>query len=288
MKTRYYRDINSLAQWLNQSNEPIALVLDPNRDDAKLKQYDRACRMVDGDYILSFVKGVCCWTGVSVVETNKAKGHERPLNALNSDDLWDQHFGYALDVRTDFQLTTPEQCFFTSNSLLGLKYQGRGIYMEMHRRGDCERIVEAIKTADRPAETIMKEMDSPSMKRKLDAFIREWDETIKRDHYPTEIAIKNSGSKCDKCGTTAAEWVERMQRARQDNGYRDVFSNSQYGYTFFDVHHKVPVAKGGGAVLKNLRALCPNCHRVISRNYDAQQKDLKQHGLVQKRQETDR
>lgn len=284
MSKRYYRDVNSLAQWLNQSNEPIALVLDPNRDEAKLKQYDRACRMVDGDLILSFVKGICCWTGVSVVETNKAKGHEKPLNVLNSDDPWDQHFGYALDVRTLFQLTTPEECFFTTNYRLGLKYQGRGIYTEMHRRADCDRIVEAVKkTARSVVETIKIEMDSiPSMESELNAFIREWDKTMKRDHYLTEIAIKNSGGKCDKCGTTAEEWVERMKRARQDNGYRDVFSNSQYGYTFFDVHHKVPVAKGGGSVLKNLRALCPNCHRVISRNNDARQKDLKQHGLVPK------
>jgi len=140
---RYFRDINSLAQWLvPDGDERVSLVLDPRRDGAKRHtQYARAAQLVDGDVLLSFVKGVCCWTGASVIRTNTSKSHTKPLNPVESADPWSQHFGYALDIQPLFNLYEPDLCFFSTNKRLGVRYQGRGIYTQMHRLDDCSRIM---------------------------------------------------------------------------------------------------------------------------------------------------
>lgn len=276
MSDRYFRDINSLAQWLQWlalGDKTIALVMDPNRDQAKRKQYHLAKRLRDGDLLLSFIKGVCCWSGVWLVKTNTAKGHTQPLNEVGSNDPWSHHFGRALDVEPIIQLITPEQCFFTTNARLALKYQGRGIYTQMGRLDDCERIIAAIRgVAGETAESIRKRA-SPQQIRDLDDFGEQWDGQLERDPYLTNIAVARSGDRCDVCGTTAKEWVARLQKSRPDEAYRDVFSDPHYDYAFLEGHHRLPRARGGDSSLQNLLALCPNCHRVIGRNLDALARD---------------
>lgn len=272
---RYFRDINSLAQWLvRDGDDTVSLVLDPTRDGAKQRtQYDRAAQLVDGDVLLSFVKGVCCWTGASVIRTNTAKNHTKPLNPVESADVWSQHFGHALDIQPLFYLYEPDLCFFSTNKRLGVRYQGRGIYTQMHRLDDCNRIMKEVERLHATTVESVREAAGEGLTRDLDGFGETWREVLKRDPYLTEIAVIRSSGRCDICGTTAVEWVDRLQRKQPDQSYRHVFDGSPYGYTFLEGHHELPCARGGDARLENLLALCPNCHRVVSRNIDALHKD---------------
>jgi hypothetical protein len=138
MSQRYFRDINSLAQWLAPGDNTISLVLNPQKHPEGKRQYKLASKIQDGDLLLSFIKGVCCWSGVWRVKTSTAKGHVKPLNPVESTDPWYVYFGMALDVEQVVILTRPEQCFYARNAALGLKYQGQGIYNEMQKQGDCE------------------------------------------------------------------------------------------------------------------------------------------------------
>lgn len=270
---RYFRDINSLAQWLVPSENSVSLVLSRERDEATRKQYDRASQMVDGDILLSFVKGVAAWTGVSLVQTNKAKGHTRPLNPVETTDPWSTYFGYALDVVPLFQLLNPEQCFLTSNAALGLSYQGRGIYTRMQQVEDCRLIEAKVEEASKQSPRSVRDSADPITVRLLDAFCHQWQQSLERDPYLTEIAVSLSGRKCSLCGTTAHEWVARVSSAQPDQDYRNVFDDPEYRFTFLEGHHELPRAHGGDARLENLLALCPNCHHVVGRNLEALQKD---------------
>ena len=275
---RYFCDINSLAQWLvPDGDETVSLVLDPRQDGAKRHtQYDRAAKLVDGDVLLSFVKGVCCWTGASVIRTNTAKSHTKPLNPVESADPWSQHFGYALDIQPWFNLYEPDLCFFSTNKRLGVHYQGRGIYQQMHRLDDCNLIIKEVERLHAMTGKSVREAADEGLKRDIDEFGATWKEVLQRDPYLTEIAVSRSGGRCDICGTTAAKWVDCLQRKQPDQSYNNVFGESSpYGYAFLEGHHELPCARGGDARLENLFALCPNCHRVVHGNINALHKDEK-------------
>lgn len=231
--------------------------------------------MVDGDILLSFIKGIASWTGVSLVQTNKEKGHTKPLNPVEATDSWSNYFGYALDVVSLFQLLSPEQCFLTSNSALGLSYQGRGIYTRMHQVEHCRLIEAKVEEASRQSPHSIRDSAAPITIDRLDEFCQEWQQSLERDSYLTQIAVSLSGGKCSLCGTTAHEWVAKVSNSQPDQGYRNVFDDPKYQYAFLEGHHELPRAHGGDARLDNLFALCPNCHHVVGRNLEALQKDRK-------------
>jgi 5-methylcytosine-specific restriction protein A len=39
------------------------------------------------------------------------------------------------------------------------------------------------------------------------------------------------------------------------------FIRAKDGTPYLEVHHKIPLAKGGEDTIENAEALCPNCHR---------------------------
>jgi hypothetical protein len=238
-----------------------------------------ASKIQDGDLLLSFIKGVCCWSGVWRVKTSTAKGHVKPLNPVESTDPWYVYFGMALDVEQVVILTRPEQCFYTRNAALGLKYQGQGIYNEMQKQGDCERIVEAIMKAEKVS---CEDAKSDSQEgHEMEQFKAKWQATLEQDPFLADIVRMISGGKCQVCGTTASDWVAKLQGHRN---YRNVFDDPRFDYSFLEVHHILPLYKGGDARVEQLLAICPNCHKVIGRNLDAEEKDSK----VAVRQTTDK
>lgn len=58
--------------------------------------------------------------------------------------------------------------------------------------------------------------------------------------------------------------VEVLARANgycEDCGHFAPFYRSSDGTPYLEVHHVVPLAKGGDDTIDNAKALCPNCHR---------------------------
>ncbi|MER2556592.1 MAG: HNH endonuclease signature motif containing protein [Candidatus Competibacter denitrificans] len=59
-----------------------------------------------------------------------------------------------------------------------------------------------------------------------------------------------------------AEQAKRLAEGRcQDCGNPAPFVNKSTNELFLEVHHIIPLSQGGKDILKNVVALCPNCHR---------------------------
>ncbi|MCG9557820.1 HNH endonuclease [Vibrio kanaloae] len=69
--------------------------------------------------------------------------------------------------------------------------------------------------------------------------------TVVYDRNPDVVAevLSRAGKYCEECGNIAP-----FRRKKDDTHY-------------LEVHHKVPLAKGGDDTVDNAIALCPNCHR---------------------------
>jgi 5-methylcytosine-specific restriction protein A len=63
-----------------------------------------------------------------------------------------------------------------------------------------------------------------------------------RDPLIIAFVLKESHGKCEGCGSPAP-------------------FNGPAGDPFLEVHHVLPLAQGGGDLIENAVALCPNCHR---------------------------
>lgn len=77
------------------------------------------------------------------------------------------------------------------------------------------------------------------------------------DGYYSQIVKTLANGKCWLCGMTAADW---MERARLTDTLTDSIKDG-----FLDAAHVVPRRDDGPATPDNLRALCPNCHRIVDR-----------------------
>lgn len=79
---------------------------------------------------------------------------------------------------------------------------------------------------------------------------------FKRDQYVTRYALKRSGGTCDLCSAQAPFLKENEE-------------------PYLEVHHIIPLSKGGTDSPDNVVALCPNCHRKLhhSKNKE-QEKDI--------------
>lgn len=75
--------------------------------------------------------------------------------------------------------------------------------------------------------------------------IRVYSYTYKRNADVVAEALYRALGKCEKCKQSAP------------------FLRNSDGSPYLEVHHNIPLAKGGEDTLENVQALCPNCHRRV-------------------------
>lgn len=85
---------------------------------------------------------------------------------------------------------------------------------------------------------LLKEKQKNDIKKEQTSFI------YTRNPLIREIAIKKANGICQLCGSKAP--------------FLD-----KYGNPYLESHHIIPLSKGGSDSIKNVAALCPNCHKKI-------------------------
>lgn len=79
---------------------------------------------------------------------------------------------------------------------------------------------------------------------KTNPYVEYKGKRFSRSSLVKRIALLRSCGKCEYC--------------KKDPPFFD-----RYGEPFFEVHHIMPLSKGGEDDIDNVAALCPNCHRTI-------------------------
>jgi hypothetical protein len=252
--TAYFKDVNDLAEWLSDEQAPSSRT---RRGYVLPGQKQRATQMLaKGGFLLSYIKVVRCWAGIS-----RILGKElRPSEGAND---WERSFPWYFDIEPLHVLQTPAKCFLARESLLESGYDGRNIYSQMLKDSVCERIRERIEHVNRltkqEAESIAVADSS------FEAFNRVWEDAIDRSPFLRGLAIRLSSGKCSICGVTKGEWLERVERGGlwPVSLSLDRVHDAQFG--LLHAHHMDAVKSGGTARLGNLRAVCPNCHDLLTR-----------------------
>lgn len=89
-----------------------------------------------------------------------------------------------------------------------------------------------------------------------------------------EIALKNYGYKCAVCGWCYQEPITNRGELLTKSGC--------------DVHHIIPVSKGGNDDIENLIVLCPNCHKIAHINEDESKEFLKKCVKIKSQEELEK
>jgi 5-methylcytosine-specific restriction protein A len=81
----------------------------------------------------------------------------------------------------------------------------------------------------------------------------------KPDMSPRKIAVTSTAFIRDP--DVIAEALFRASGQCEDCKKKAPFFRKSDGRPYLEVHHKIPLAKGGKDTIDNVLALCPNCHR---------------------------
>ena len=202
------------------------------------RQHRVAANAQTGDIFLHFIDHVQAWAGYSQVigplRTNDRDSHADWISALP----------WVIPVR--------KMCWLKKNSceatidIVGLSHGNfyRQTAFSEIREGDSKIIMAAIDSAGDVS------LPEPSTN-----FESKWSEGS--EAYYSQIVKDRAGGECWLCKMTAASW---MERAGLSEPLTDSIKNG-----FLDAAHIVPRRENGPMSPDNLRALCPNCHRIVDR-----------------------
>lgn len=247
--TAYFKNVNDLAEWVS---EPCT------KSYVLPEQKDRARKMlVEGGGLLSYIKGVRCWAGVSRIVAGTK------LRESAGDTVWERAFPFYFDIEPLYVLQTQEKCFLARESLLRSGYHGRNIYSHMWKTEVCERIRGRIEQLC--AITKQEAESEARADGSFQSFQHDWEETKKRSSFSSGHTIRLSGGKCSICDVTKQEWVERIVRGGKWPSGLSLDRIRSADFKLLQAHHLAPVKDGGTSQLDNLLAVCPNCHDLITR-----------------------
>lgn len=99
----------------------------------------------------------------------------------------------------------------------------------------------------------------------FEAFRRAWEYALDRSPFSRDLAIRSSAGSCSICGVTKGEWIDRIKLSGLWPGALSLDSVRDADFEMLHAHHIVAVKSGGTAMLENLRAVCPNCHDLLTR-----------------------
>ena len=248
--TNYFKDVNDLGEWL--SDQAITGGERYRRSYVRNDQQDRAKRAIaEGGFLLSYVKGVPCWAGIS-----RIVGSE--LRKAPDGNAWDKAFGSYFDIEPIHLLRTPAKCFLAREATMCSGHDGRGIYNHMLDANVCERIRKQIENVDGKSDHDAEaEASSDSG---FSDFMRSWDDSLHRSTFLRSLVIEQSGGCCSVCAVTKQEWIDRVVGVGKWPAELDIQRIRDDGFQLLHVHHREHVAKIG-----TLMAVCPNCHDLLTR-----------------------
>ena len=209
-----------------------------------------AKRVEPSDILLHYIDSVRAWAGYSTV-TGRLEANNR-----DSDKDWRDAIPSVIPIQAEVWLTM-HQCEITKENpdLHSMKYHRKNAFTSIPANV-AELIVEAIEAA----------------KNKQCIATAEFQKSLEIDaeNYYWTIVRSRSKGRCWLCGETAASWIARQSKFLpiQESVAKEI------GEKFLDMAHIAARHKKGRMSPDNIRALCPNCHRIVDRIPDEARKLL--------------
>ncbi|HUG67575.1 MAG TPA: HNH endonuclease [Pirellulaceae bacterium] len=210
--------------------------------DEKWGLSDRQRRLAEkcqeGDVFLHFIDHVQAWAGYSEVIGTLQK------NDRDSHTDWISALPWVIPIRK-IRWLTKNECQATLD-IPGLSHKNfhRQVTFSTVCEDDGNLIAAAIENAAKVA------VSEPSPD-----FESKWCEGA--EAYYSHIAKTLAEGKCWLCGMSAADWMKCA-------GLTDLLCDS-LKVGFLDAAHIMSRRENGSVTPDNIRALCPNCHRIVDR-----------------------
>ena len=211
-------------------------------------QRQLAARVAPGDIFLHYIDHVHAWAGYSTV-TGEAEDNQR-----DSQPDWLAALPIVIPIKPGVWLHEG-QCEETV-VVHGLpeKHYERQVAFTSIPVAEAILIIKAIESASASKPTVSQ------------GFHKRWMDGA--ESYYKGIVKGLAQGKCRMCRQDATSWIAlaRVSLSREEtDSIRDAF---------LDAAHIDPNCKGGPMTPVNLRALCPNCHRIVDRLPDEQRERL--------------
>ena len=207
------------------------------------KQYARASKVQTGDVFLHYIDHTHTWAGYSSVKGTLQE------NDRDSHPDWANALPWVIHIQKSVWLTEGE-CERTV-SIQGLSdksYNRQAAFTAIGDIEDAKRVIAAIDNAA----TLSGQQPSSE-------FDARWRQGA--GAYYKQIVKDLAKGTCRLCGQDGPSWAAKQVGVSP----RDE-DTAKIVYGFLDAAHIVPHCQPGGSMTPdNLRALCPNCHRVVDR-----------------------
>ncbi len=220
--------------WAAKSLDPARIAWGVSNSQHRL-----AKNVVPGDIFLHYIDNVHAWAGWSTVSGSLRDNHR------DSHADWLAALPYVIPIRRGTWLNE-DQCERTVTvPRLSAKHYHRQAAFTIIPPTEAELITEAIDTA------VAVQSTASSL------FKERW--VIGAESYYKGIVKQLAGGKCWLCQEDAASWAARAKILTSNEELQKIRD------CFLDAAHILPDCELGPMTPDNLRALCPNCHRVVDR-----------------------
>jgi len=194
------------------------------------------------DVFLHYIDHAHAWAGYSTATGTLQK------NERDSHPDWRNALPWVLPIQKGVWLTE-DQCEHTVNiqGLSGKAYHRQAVFTRIGDIEDTKRVIAAIdKAATRSGQQPSSEFDA------------RWRQGA--EAYYKQIVKDIAKGRCRLCRQDGASWVANWVDVNPRDEVTPKIIDS-----FLDAAHIVSRKNGGQVIPDNLRALCPNCHRVVDR-----------------------
>ena len=194
-------------------------------------------KVAPGDIFLHYIDHAHVWAGYSTVS--------KALHDSEECGDWLEALPHAILVKPVIWLNK-DQCHTTRvvPELSGKHYHRQRAFTSIPAN-EASLIIEAIKNASAS-------QSKPGIK-----FEESW--TAEAESYYKRIVKNRAFGKCRICGESAESWIDRIPITATKDEIAYIHD------AFLDAAHITPVYRSGKMTPDNLRALCPNCHRIVDR-----------------------
>lgn len=203
-------------------------------------QKSLAKKVAPRDIFLHYIDHAHVWAGYSTVIGALCDNDESGVRL--------EALPYAVRIKRDVWLSK-DQCQNTRDvdvpGLAGKHYHLRRAFTSISA-DEARLIIEAINST-------VASQPKPSV-----AFDESW--MADAESYYKGIVKGKACGKCRMCGENAESWIRRIPAIMATK--EEV---ARMHDAFLDAAHIVPVLLNGRMIPENLRALCPNCHRIVDR-----------------------